>query len=71
MKKASARKNKRRSWRMADDGWKTARHPKIPSSIFHPASPFRLFFMASIGVGVIIHALKCQETRNSEMQNVE
>jgi hypothetical protein len=56
---------------MADDGWKTARHPKIPSSIFHPASPFRLFFMASIGVGVIIHALKCQETRNSEMQNVE
>jgi hypothetical protein len=29
------------------------------------------FFMASIGVGVIIHALKCQETRSSEMKNVE
>jgi hypothetical protein len=62
MKTASARKNKMRRWSMEEGRWQTACRPTIPFSIFHPPSAPRLFFMASIGAGVIIHALKCQET---------
>jgi len=60
---ASRRRAETALWRAAKaERWKTARRPKTPFSIFHPPYPLCTFFMASIGVGGSIHALKCQET---------